>query len=199
MKLQSFMLGLLVLILVNSCNSESNTDILRADWTGIDLTEIKYRNGDYVFIKDSIFYYSGIILDFDKDNGGIWIGICFTNYKDTIKPDLATVENFKLFGRQIPNGLINTTSIDCFDLAYLNENGLKNDTSKFGIIGKVEYNTSCVNVGSISPSDDLHGLINFYNIGFKQRQKKPDDCKDSRFKIDAVRERYFDFGMIRKQ
>ena len=190
-------LGFIFSVLLTSCSSDKNAEILKADWSGIDLTNMDYKVGDYVHLKDSNYFYSGLILDFDKDSAGIWIGICFTNYKDTIKPDLNSLKNFKLFGRQIPSGLVNTTCIDCFDLAYLNESGLISDTSKIGLIGNLDYNKAIVRVGAVSPSYDLKGLINFYNIGISQRQKTPDDCKDSKFKAGAITERYFDFEMIK--
>jgi hypothetical protein len=189
--------GLLISVLLTSCFSDKNADILKADWSGIDLTGMDYKVGDYVYFKDSNYFYSGLILDFDKDSAGIWIGICFTNYKDTIKPDLNSLKNFKLFGRQIPSGLVNTTCIDCFDLAYLNESGLKSDTSKVGLIGNIAYDNEKVRIGAISPSYDLPGLINYYNIGISQRQKKPDDCEKSKFKVGAITERYFDSEMIK--
>jgi hypothetical protein len=190
-------LGFYISILLTSCSSDKNADIIKADWSGIDLTEIDFKIGDYIYLKDSNCFYSGLILDFDKDSAGIWIGICFTNYKDTIKPDLNSLKNFKLFGRQIPSGLVNTTCVDCFDLAYLNESGLKSDTSKVGLIENVAYDHEKVRIGAISPSYDLHGLIDFYNIGNSQRQKTPDDCKVSKFKAGAITERYFDFEMIK--
>ena len=191
-------IGFLISVLLTSCSSDKNADILKADWSGIDLTGTDYKVGDYVYLKDSNYFTSELILDFAKDSAGIWIGICFTNYKDTIKPDLNSLKNFKLFGRQIPSGLVNTTCIDCFDLAYLNESGLKSDTSKVGLIGNVVYDKELVRVGAVSPSYDLKGLINFYNIGISQRQKTPDDCKESKFKPGAITERYFDFEMINK-
>lgn len=191
-------IGFLISVLLTSCSSDKNAEILKADWSGIDLVGMDYKVGDYVYLKDSNNFYSGLILDFDKDSAGIWIGICFTNYKDTIKPDLNSLRNFKLFGRQIPSGLVNTTCIDCFDLAYLNENGFKSDTSKVGLIGNVEYDKEIIRVGAVSPSYDLKGLINFYNIGISQRQKTPDDCKASKFKVGAITERYFPFEMIKK-
>lgn len=183
---------------MTSCSSDKNANILRADWSGIDLKDVDYKIGDYVYLKDSNYFYTGLILDFDKDSAGIWIGICFTNYRDTIKPDLNSLEKYKLFGRQIPSGLINTTCIDCFDLSYLNENGIKKDTTNIGLIGNVDYDNSLVRVGAISPSNDLKGLINDFKFGIKQRQKTPDDCKESKFKVGAITERYLDFKMIKK-
>ena len=181
-----------------SCSSDKNNDLLEANWSEIDLIDMDYKVGDYVYLKDSNYFYSGLILDFDKDSAGIWAGICFTNYKDTIEPDLKSLKNFKLFGRQTPSGLVNTTCIDCFDLAYINESGLKNDTSKVGLIGNVNYDKDKLRIGAVSPSYDLKGLINIYNIGISQRVKTPDDCKASKFKVGAITERYFPFEMIRE-
>ena len=190
-------IGLSIFAMMSSCSSHSNSDILKAEWNRIDLSKIPYKTGDYVFLKDSNNYYTGIILDFDKDSAGIWIGICFTDYKRSNKPDLESIYESRIFGRQIPNGLINTTCIDCYDLAYLNEKGLKNDFANFGLIGKLTYNNSKIKIGAISASSDIHGLISFYNYGITQRQKSPDDCNKSKFKVNAVIERFFTYNMMK--
>ncbi|MEH0153183.1 hypothetical protein V6R21_03495 [Limibacter armeniacum] len=82
-------------------------------------------------------------------------------------------------------------------MAYLNERGLKSDTSKVGLIGNIDYNKERVRVGAVSPSYDLKRLINSYNIGISQRQKTPDDCKERKFKPAAITERSFDFDLIK--
>jgi hypothetical protein len=189
--------GLLALTILISCKPNSNGDILIPDWKGIDTTNLDFKSGDCIFLKDSNNYYSAIILDLDKDSAGIWFGLCFTDIKDSIKPDINAINNSKLFGRQLPSGLINTKIIDCYDLAYLSESGLKKNRANFGLIETIKYNKLKVRIGAISPSTDIPGLIRIYNWGIEQRKKMPDDIKKSKFKLNAVRERYFPITMIK--
>lgn len=57
-------IGFLISVLLTSCSSDKNADILKADWSGIDLTGMDYKVGDYVYLKDSNNFYTGLILDF---------------------------------------------------------------------------------------------------------------------------------------
>jgi hypothetical protein len=183
--------------LVISCKSNSSPDILRPSWQGIKTSELVFDIGDLICIRDSNFYYAAILLDLDSDSAGIWYGLCLTNFRDTIKPNLSTLDNLFLFGRQIPSGLINTQCIDCYDLTYINDKGLIMDRNKFSLIEHINYNPLKIFIGSDSPTMDLSGLVRDYQRGIEQRKKEPDDCKTSIYKLDAVRERFFPFTKIK--
>jgi hypothetical protein len=191
------MLGSFLLLILLSCNSRPASDLLRPDWKGIDTSKIDFKMGDCIFISDSNKYYAALLLDIDLDSAGYWYGLCFTNYCDSIKPDINLLKSYLLFGRQIPTGLINTKCIDCYDLAYLNESANRKVPNKIGLIGHLKYDYNKIHIGSISPSYDISGLIGFYSFGIDQRKKVPDDCQKSIFKLDAIRERYFPIGMIK--
>jgi hypothetical protein len=186
-----------IVTLVISCKSNSSPDILRPNWQGIKTSGLVFDIGDLISIRDSNFYYAAMLLDLDSDSSGIWYGFCLTNFRDTIKPDLEKLDSLYLFGRQIPSGLINTQCIDCYDLTYINENGLILDRDKFSLIEHINYNPLKIFIGSNSPTMELSGLVRDYQRGIEKRKKEPDDCKTSIFKLDAVRERFFPFTMIK--
>jgi hypothetical protein len=188
--------ALLLSVLV-SCNSRPSSDLLRPDWKGIDTSKTDLKMGDCIFFNDSNKYYAAFLFDIDIDSAGCWYGFCFTNYCDSIKPDFNLLNSSLLFGRQIPAGLINTQCINCYDLAYLNESGLKEGPNKIGLIGHFKYDYLKIRLGSISPSYDISKLISFYKYGIEQRKKIPDDCKKSIFKLNAITERYFPLNMIK--
>ena len=185
-----------IVTLVISCKSNSSPDIRRPNWQGIKTSGLVFDIGDLISIRDSNFYYAAILLDLDSDSAGIWYGFCLTNFRDTIKLDLKTLDSLYLFGRQIPSGLINTQCIDSYDLTYVNENGLKLERDKFSLIEHINYNPLKIFIGSDSPTMELSGLVRDYQRGIEQRKKEPDDCKTSISKLDAVRERFFPFSMI---
>jgi hypothetical protein len=187
----------LIFTTVVSCKSNSSPDILRPRWQGINTSELVFNMGDLISIKDSNFYYAVILLDVDSDSAGIWYGFCLTNFKDSNELDLIKEDSLFLFGRQIPSGLINTQCIDCYDLTYINEKGLMKDRNKFSLLEHVNYNPLKIYIGSDSPTMEFSGLIRNYRRGIELIKKKPDDCKKSIFKLDAVRERYFPFWMIK--
>ena len=49
-------IGFLFSVLLTSCSSDKNADILKANWSGIDLSEMDYKVGDYLYLKDSNEY-----------------------------------------------------------------------------------------------------------------------------------------------
>jgi len=195
-KIQTF-LTFSIVILVISCKSNSSPDLLRPNWQGIETSGLAFDIGDLISIRDTDFYYAAILLDLDSDSAGIWYGFCLTNFRDTIKLDSKTIDSLYLFGRQIPSGLINTQCIDCYDLTYINEYGLKLDREKFSLIEHINHDPLKIFIGSDSPTMELSGLVRDYQKGIEQRKKEPDDCKASIFKLDAVRERFFPFMMIK--
>ena len=193
----SLIICLLLLSILVSCNFRQSSDLLRPDWKGIDTSKTDFKMGDCIYIYDSNKYYAALLFDLDIDSAGVWYGFCFTNYCDSIKPDFNFINSSLLFGRQIPCRLINTQCIDCYDLAYLNELGLTKNQNKMGLIGHFKYDNLKIRIGSISPSYDISGLISFYKYGIEQRKKKPDNCKESMFKLNAITERYFPIDMIK--
>jgi hypothetical protein len=186
-----------MLTLIISCNFKPPSDLLRPSWQGIETSELVFKMGDLVSIKDSNSFYAAILLDVDSDSAGLWYGFCFLDYKNSKILDINTSDTLFLFGRQIPSGLINTQCIDCYDLSYINEKGLLKDRSNFSIIDHINYNPLKIYIGSISPTMELSGLIRDYHSGKKRRLLTQDDCKKSILKLDAVRERYFQFRMIK--
>ena len=180
-----------------SCNSNPPADLLRPNWQGIKTSELVFNMGDLISIKDSNNYYAAILFDVDLDSAGIWYGFCFTNFKDSVKPDLRSSDSLFLFGRQIPSGLINTQCIDCYDLSYINEKGLMKNKNNFSLISHIDYNPLKIYMGSDSPTMELSGLIRDYHWGIERRLMNPDDCKKSIYKLNAVRERFFPLNMIK--
>jgi hypothetical protein len=180
-----------------SCSLNHPADLVKQNLHGIKTSELFFNFGDVVSIKDSNNYYAAILFDVDSDSAGIWYGFCLTNFKDSTKPDIRSLDTLFLFGRQIPSGIINSQCIDCYDLTYINEKCLLKNKNKISLIVHIDYNPLKIYMGSDSPTRELSGLIKDYNWGIERRSMTPDDCKKSIFKLNAVRERYFPLSMIK--
>jgi hypothetical protein len=151
------------------------------NWAGMDIDTLPVKFGQILKFEQDSFALNAIVLNFSKDEGGIWIGLCF-------------IENNKLFGRQIPNGLINTTCLDLLDLAYLNLGGLKH----YKITGELTVDRNNVGIGSDWPAENFNDLKNAFDFGIEQRKKKQTPCEKGLTDLNPVRECYFDMEKIIK-
>ncbi|MCT4648012.1 MAG: hypothetical protein N4A74_23690 [Carboxylicivirga sp.] len=179
-------LALIISCLILGCNhSNSNSSKLvpidmQPNWSGVPLDNVPVKIGQILKFKNETIELTSVVLDFDQDEGGIWIGLCLIN-------------NNKLFGRQIPSGLINTTCLDLLDFSYLQLDGLKDYT----VIDSINVKKNAVGIGSVSPVLDLVELKRNFDSGIKQRKKIQTPCEDVFAGIDAVRECYFDLSNIK--
>ncbi len=122
-----------------------------------------------------------IVLDFDQDDEGIWYGMCFLNQN-------------KLFGRQIPSGLINTTCVDLLDLTYLHNKALKS----YEVVEQYDIDTIQVGIGSLTPVKDHIELLRDYKAGLEQRNKVQTPCNEDISGLNPVRECYFELKKVLK-
>ena len=175
---------LVIGFLVLSCNNKNlNNSIpenMQPDWTGISLDNIPVKFGQILQFNQDSIKLTAIVLDFDEDEDGKWIGLCF-------------LDNNRLFGRQIPSGLINTTCLDLLDFSYLQIDGLKN----FNVIQTVSINKEKIGVGAISPVRNLTELERDFKHGIAQRKKEQTPCDQGLTDLNPVRECYFEIEKIK--
>jgi hypothetical protein len=183
------MIRILVLIafglLMFGCNNQTVKTAekvpvdMQPDWKGIDIDKLPVKFGQILkFEKDSIII-NAVVIDFNKDEGGIWVGLCFIN-------------NNKLFGRQIPSGLINTKCLDLLDLTYLNIKGLE----QYQIVDNLMIAKHKIGIGSMSPATDLNGLRQTFEYGIEQRKKEQTPYNKGLTDLNPVRECYFEIEKI---
>ena len=179
---------ILVILFLHSCSNLKNQDssnqydITKVDWKGIDTNKLPLKFGDKIEFNVENEKIQGIVLDFNKDEDGIWYGICFLN-------------DNKLFGRLIPDG---TRNFECgenmYDLFNLNEKALKN----YKIIYHYNVDKEKIRIGGGFPSDNFYDLKLAHNQGINKRKLKMTPCKESLFDINAIHECYFDLKTILK-
>lgn len=158
--------------ITNSQNSDALT-LFKPEWQGIETKFLPVQFGDVISFDINNTTANAIVLDFNKDEGGIWIGICFIN-------------NNKLFGTRIPSGY-NGDCVSLLDCAYLNSNALK----QFKKIKTEIIDINKIGIGSTSSATNFDDLLASYTWGLKQRTKKQTPCNEDVFGINVVRECYF--------
>nr|MBI1229200.1 hypothetical protein [Cytophagales bacterium] len=88
-------------LFISSCNnvkttsSESIPEMMQPNWTGLNIESFPVKFGQILKFDSDSAKITAIVLDFSEDEGGQWIGVSF-------------IDQNRLFGRQIPSGMINT-------------------------------------------------------------------------------------------
>ncbi len=177
---------LIIGLIISSCNtrtsslSETVPPSMQPDWTGISVDDIPVEFGQVLKFENDSIVFTAVVLDFNQDEGGKWIGLCF-------------VDNNRLFGRQIPNGIVNTICLDLLDFSYLQIDGL----SDFQIVETLKIDKNKVGIGLISPVLNLVELNRDYNYGIEQRKKEQTPYDKRLTDLNPVRECYFNIEKIK--
>lgn len=170
---------LFLLFGISSCDykeksTNSIPEIFKPNLEGIDVEIFPVEIGNVLEFKIENLKIVAIVLDYKIEKNKKYIGLCFLNGN-------------KLFGRQIPNGLINTTCIDLLDLSYL----YINSDLQYKIIDKLVINKDKVGIGSLGFAENVDVLKKSYLLGINQRKKQQTPCDKNITQIDAVNECYF--------
>jgi len=175
-------LGLLISGCYNmtSNSTESIPEMMQPNWTGIDIENLPVKFGQIIKFDNDSLTLNAIVLDFSEDEGGQWIGICF-------------IDSNRLFGRQIPNGMINTTCLDLLDLTYIQKDSLLD----YEIVETVRVNKTKIGIGSQSTATNFDEIKRDFNWGIEQRKKEQTPCDEEITALNPVRECYFDLEKIK--
>lgn len=182
-----YLLGLLTLFLM-SCGSETASDYVTR--STVDPCELKFKKGDCLEFKiDSLTYGVGVVIDFSKDEGGIWYGLLLTDYESTSKPTIDSILSGQFLGRKIESSL-NIKGFEIgIDSEYILDSLLKDN---FSLVGNLSLNNK-VRIGSQGATSDMDGLIQALKNGKKRRLTPPDDYRDHLSKMDTFRpDEYFE-------
>ena len=172
---------LLLTLLIISCDRREVTvsNLLKPEWRKISVENLPLKFGEKILISVDDEEINAIVVDFDKDEAGIWYGLSFLNHNN-------------IFGRTIPSGF-NGDCVDLIDVSYLNSKALHNYIS--GGIQSIDRDK--VAIGSKSPVTNYSELARDYKLGIEQRKKKPTSCNEDIISNDVVRERYFDLSFLK--
>ncbi|MEN2401307.1 hypothetical protein GKZ90_0016075 [Flavobacterium sp. MC2016-06] len=187
--MKRIVLALIVLFLITSCGkNEKNLhpDLMKPNWDGIKTEKLKFKIGDVVSIFIDKQYYSGIIMDFDEDKGGIWYGISLSDYR-WIVPNKKKIKELNFFGRQIPSGF-GGDCINCCDLVYLNQ---KDVDKNIIVVNNIKIDINKISIGSIQPLGKLKEIETTYFQGMKARKRKSAECGEATLEPNRINDRYF--------
>lgn len=175
-----------IVLLITSCSNRNSTGsdsipiMFRPDWTNVDIESIPVKFGQVLKLKNDSIPMNAIVIDFNEDEGGIWIGLCF-------------IYNKRLFGRQITNGLSDSGCLDLLDLAYIQRKELHD----FTVLETLELDKSKIGIGAIAPVANLSELKQYFQYGIEKRKKKRTPCDEGLTDLNPVRERYFEIEKIK--
>ncbi len=160
--------------------SESIPEMMQPNWTGLEIESFPVKFGQILKFNGDSAEMTAIVLDFSKDEGGQWIGVCF-------------IDQNRLFGRQIPNGLINKKCLDLLDLTYIQRDGLID----FEVLETITVNKTKIGIGSQSPASSFSEIKRDFDRGIEQRKKEQTPCDKGLTDLNPVRECYFEIEKIK--
>jgi hypothetical protein len=174
-------------LLISSCNNmtttslESIPEVMQPNWTGLDIESFPVKFGQILKFENDSSEIRGIVLDFSEDEGGQWIGVSF-------------IDQNRLFGRQIPSGMIYTKCLDLLDLTYIQREALID----FEVLEVITVNKSKVGIGSQSTATSFVEIKRDFDRGIEQRKKEQTPCDKGLTDLNPVRECYFEIEKIKK-
>jgi len=159
----------------------------------IDSNELRFQKGDCIsFQIDSVFIGVAIIVDYSEEEGGIWYGLCFTNYFDSLNPDLSIIRERKIFGRKIESTLNKDGYIIGLDTEFVNDSCFIMNKMKINIIGNFTLKSEKIILGSQGATSDYQEMISTFRYGLEKRLLPPDDYRDHIKKHDKFKpDEYF--------
>ncbi|MFI5219784.1 MAG: hypothetical protein ACHQNT_09875 [Bacteroidia bacterium] len=177
------------ILLLYGCGFESDE---QAKFFPVDPSELIYKKGDCLAFKiDSSNYIAGIVMNFSKDEGGLWYGFCFTDYLDTIIPDISTIKSKNIYGRKIQSTIDDKGYFVGLDFEYMSDSCIKSLNEKSKLIGNLKLDTTKIELGSEGATRDYSEFIEMFKFGRKRRLLPPDDYREI-LKLDKFRpDEYF--------
>lgn len=174
---------IITLIFMFSCglpnDNKKLTSSVSPNWKGIDTSQFKAKFGQVLLFEIDSTNVKGVVLDFSQDDGGKWTGVCFIN------------EN-RIYGRQIPDGLFAPSCVDLIDLTYIHEEVLSN----YQIENTIKVDVSKIEVGAINTAINAEEIKFLFDWGISQRLKPQTPCTEGLLDVEAVRECYFKINKI---
>jgi hypothetical protein len=165
---------ILLLTMFFGCADTADTQPRKA--FPIDPKELSLKKGDcFAFSIDSNNYSIAIIFDYQKDEGGLWYSLLYTNYhSDTIlqNPSLTDVN---VFGRKVTSTLNDKGYELLLDGEYISDS-LINVEKHFKYVGNISLNEKTTRLGAYGASTDFPSFLNSFRFAIKQRSvdKKED-------------------------
>ena len=183
---------LIFVVILTSCLNLTND--YQAKFLPIDSTELNFEKGDCISFKvDSILVGVAIVIDFSKDVGGLWYGLCFTDYLDSVTPELSKIKNQRLVGRKIESSLDRNGFIIGLDIEFINDSCFRDNPDLFKHIGKLTLVCDKIKFGAKGATNDYNDMITVFQYGRERRKTPPDDYRDHLKKLNKFRpDEYFE-------
>jgi len=160
--------------------SESIPEMMQPNWKGINIESFPVKFGQILKFDIDSAKITAVVLDFSEDEGGQWIGVSF-------------IDQNRLFGRQIPSGMINTKCLDLLNLTYIKKDAL----TDYEVVETITVNKTKVGIGSQSTATSFFEIKRDFDRGIKQRKKEQTPCNKGLTDLNPVRECFFEIEKIK--
>ena len=131
------------------------------------------------------------MIDYLKDEGGLWYGLCFTDYLDSVQPDITMIKKQRLFGRKIASSLDKNGFIIGLDTEFVNDSCFQLHKDQFKLIGSLILKNDKIKLGAQGATKIKRVCLHISNMG-ERRMTSPDDYRDHVKKLDKFRpDEYF--------
>jgi hypothetical protein len=144
----------------------------------INPDEALYQKGECLTFKvDSVNYGAGVIVDYSKDEGGQWYGLCFTQYLDSKKPTIEDIKKSKFMGRKVRSTLDAEGYFSGLDVEFINDSLVKT-SEKIKSVGRINFDKTKLRYGSEAATNKLTDMIGSFHCRRERRILPPDDYRD---------------------
>lgn len=181
---------LLVLFLgLIGCFDKAASDYPTHTNKNINPSELKFKKGDCLkFNIDSFTYGAGVIIDFSKDEAGIWYGLVLTDYESAEKPTKESIFSKRVFGRKVESSLNTKGYETTLDAEFICDSLLANN---FTFIGNIPLTENII-IGSHGAVCQIDRFILSFKNGQQRRTEPPDHYRSHLKKLDKFRpDEYF--------
>jgi hypothetical protein len=166
---------ILLLTIIFGCGESAGTQSKKV--FPIDPKELSFKKGDcFAFPIDSNNYGMAIIFDYQKDEGGLWYSLLYTNYHSDTLLQNPSLTNIYVFGRKITSTLNDKGYEILLDGEYVSDSLIKVE-KHFKYISNVSLNGQTAKLGGYGAATDFQTFLNSLRFALKQRSsdKKEDN------------------------
>ena len=143
----------------------------------IDPKELVFKKGDCLMFKlDSLTYGAAIVLDFSKDETGIWYDLIFTDYESEELPSLDLMKDRRLMGRKIQSSVHSEGFVRLLD-GYCLTDSLITKAGNFRSFGNLPLKENA-KMGGYGATREMTEFITAFRNAQGDRLLPPDDYRD---------------------
>lgn len=147
----------------------------------IDPKELSFKKGDcFAFPLDADNYGLAIVCDYDKDEGGLWYAVLYTNYNSDTITQNPLLTDVQVFGRKVTSTLNEKGYELLLDGEFISDSLIKAEKF-FKHVGYIALDEKTTRLGAYGAATDFSTFLSAFRFAVKQRS--PDKKEDNLIKL----------------